>query len=289
MRRLASALVVLGLTPAAASAQPAKASAVVRIDFRALTDDGQQVSDLKADEVTLKINGKPRQIQTLSRFQSAASGPPSGESALPPPYATNVVGESGRMIHILIDDDSIAPGREGPLRDAVRQLTSELGPGDQIGVLTAQGQINMRPAADATKVRLAVDNLAGRASASETESDAQCRTTRVLAALSSMIAITGGTPTTILVFSGGLTPPAVKMIDMSKKSTPTAATAATATSDICPVRPEDFQNIATLASTAHADLYLFHLTDAMAARSTAQDTGFESLAGVTGAEFVRLG
>lgn len=288
MRRFASALVVLTLTPAAASAQPAKASATVRIDFRALTDDGQQVSDLKADEVTLKINGKPRPIQTLSRFQSAASGPPSGGSVLPPPYATNVVGQNGRVIHILIDDESIAPGREGQFREAVRQLTNELGPGDQIGVLTPQGTTNIRPTADAAKVRVAVDNLAGRSSASETESDAQCRTTHVLAALGSMLALTGGTPTTILVFAGGLSPPGQKIIDMSKKGAPTAATAATATNDVCPVRTEDFQNIATLASAAHADLYLFHMTEAMVTRSTTQDAGFESLAGVTGAEFVRL-
>ena len=58
MRRFASALVVLALTPAAAAAQPARASAVVKIDFRALTEDGQQVGDLKPDEVALKINGK---------------------------------------------------------------------------------------------------------------------------------------------------------------------------------------------------------------------------------------
>jgi hypothetical protein len=58
--------------------------------------------------------------------------------------------------------------------------------------------------------------------------------------------------------------------------------------DICPVRPEDFENTGILASTARADLYLFHLTEAMANRSSVQDAGFESLAGVTGAEFARL-
>jgi hypothetical protein len=54
------------------------------------------------------------------------------------------------------------------------------------------------------------------------------------------------------------------------------------------VRPEDFENIGMIASSARADLYLFHLTEAMASRSSTQDAGFESLAGVTGAEFVRL-
>jgi hypothetical protein len=55
---LASALAILGLIPAAADAQPAKATAV-RIDFRALTEEGQQVTDLKTDEITLKVNGRP--------------------------------------------------------------------------------------------------------------------------------------------------------------------------------------------------------------------------------------
>jgi hypothetical protein len=57
---------------------------------------------------------------------------------------------------------------------------------------------------------------------------------------------------------------------------------------MCPVRPEDFQNINALASTANVDLYMFHLTEVMASRSTNQDAGFESLAGATGGEFVRL-
>lgn len=287
-RFLTPALVVFALTPAAGAAQPAKAAAV-KIDFRALTDEGQQVTDLKPDEITLKVNGKPRPIQSLGVFHSAAAADPSpGGPALPPPYATNAVGRSGRVIHALIDDDSITPGREGQVRDAMRLLASELAPGDMLGVLTTQGQVNFRPSADLVKVQRAVDGIVGRGGASETADDAQCRTTRVLAALGSMLSVNGGTPTTILVFSGGLTPPAQKIIDMTRRSAPTDATGATASNDLCPVRPEDYENTGILASSARADLYLFHLTEAMANRSSMQDAGFESLAGVTGAEFVRL-
>jgi hypothetical protein len=273
-----------------AAAQGAKAGAPVKIDFRALTEDGQQVTDLKPDEITLKVNGKARQIQSLGVFHAvAADGSPSpGGSALPPPYATNAGGHTGRVIHVLVDDDSIAPGREGQVREAMRLLASELAPGDTLGVLTTQGQVNFRPSTDLVRVQRAVDGLAGRGSTNETESDAQCRTTHVLAALGSMLALTGGTPTTIVVFSGGLSPPTVKTIDMTKRAAPTAAQVAAATNDVCPVRPEDFENTGLLASTARADLYLFHLTEAMAKHSSTQDAGFESLAGVTGAEFIRV-
>lgn len=284
MRRLAPALVVLTLLPVTAGAQPAKAGAAVKIDFRALTDEGQAVTDLKAGEITLKVNGKPRQIQSLGVSHSSAAGPSAGGSSLPPPYATNAVGKNGRVIHVLVDDDSITPGREVPVKEALRLIQAELAPGDMLGLLTTQAQINLRPSTDLARVQRAADGLVGRGSRTETPADTQCRTTRVLAALGTMLTLTGGTPTTIVVFSAGLAPPAQKTLDMN----PAAAQSEAARNDVCPVRPEDFENVGQVAAVARADLYLFHLIEGMANRSSAQDQGFESLAGVTSAEFVRL-
>ena len=272
---------LLALVPAAAAAQPAKGG-VAKVEFRAVGEDGVPVGDLRADEIALKVNGKTRQVQSLSLFRVAGDPATGGAAPLPPAYTTNSAGVNGRTIHVLIDDDSLAPGREGQVREAVRLIAAEMGPGDRLGVLTPQGQVNIRPDADPGKARRAVDGLAGRASAAESEGDAQCRTTLVLAALSSMLAMTGGTPTTIVIFSGGMSPPKVKQIAIGSLNT------AAATNDVCPVTPEDFQNIGTLAASARADLYLFHVTEGMVNRSTTQDAGFESLGGVTGAEFVRL-
>jgi hypothetical protein len=288
-RVLAPALVALALASAVPAAAQSKGGAPVKIDFRALTEDGQQVGDLKAEEIALKVNGKLRPVQALAVFRgSTAEAPASASSGLPAPYATNAVGRTGRVIHALIDDDSITPGRETQVREAMRLLASELAPGDMLGVLTTQGQVNLRPSTDIARAQRAADGIVGRNGANETAADAQCRTTRVLAALGSMLALTGGTPTTVVVFSGGLTPPAQKIIDMTRRAVPTDATAANATNDVCPVRPEDYENIGQVAASARADLYLFHQTEAMANRSSAQDAGFESLAGVTGAEFFRL-
>jgi hypothetical protein len=279
-RAVVGTVALLALVPASSAAQT-QSAAPVKLDFRALGDDGVPVGDLKPEEIALKVNGKTRVVQSLRLFRATAGGAASGGSgALPPAYATNVLGASGRTIHILIDDDSISPGREGQVREAVRLIASEMGPSDRIGVLTPQGQLNMRPGADATRVRLAVDGLTGRAPSAETEGDAQCRTTRVLAAVGSMLAISGGSPTTIAIFSGGMSPPRVKQVAIGALSG--------GTNDVCPIQPEDFQNIGTLAGTARADLYLFHITEGMVNRSTSQDSGFESLAGVTGAEFIRL-
>jgi hypothetical protein len=177
------------------------------------------------------------------------------------------------------------------VKEAVRLLASEMAPGDRLGVLTTQGVLNMRPAEDLTKVRLAVDELTGHAPSTESEADAQCRTTRLLAAFGSTLALTNGEPTTIVIFSGGISPPAVKQLQLGAR-TRTAIGGSQASpngvNDMCPIEPDTFSNIGMLASTAHADIYMFHLTEAMASRSSAQDAGFESLAGVTNAEFVRL-
>lgn len=277
-------LVTLALGAAALTAPGASAQSKgtpVRFDFRALTEDGGHVRDLKPDELSLKVNGKQRRIQSLSLFSTVPDKAAPG-SALPPPYATNAVGATGRAIHILIDDDSIAPGREAEMREAVRLITSELGPADRVGVMTAQGQLNMRPGADPTHVRLAVDKLSGRAVTNESEQDAQCRTVKLLAALSTVISLSGSTPTTIVLFAGGMSPPKIKQVQIGSLNS------SAATNDLCPVTTEDFQNIATLAASAHADLYVFHVTEGMVVRSTTQAAGIESLAGVTGSEIVRL-
>jgi len=290
MKSAAAALLALLVAPVAA-AQGTTAGAV-RIDFRALTEEGQQVTDLKAGDVALKVNGKPRQLQSLSVFHTAGGAAPAAPGgALPLPYASNAVGHNGRVVHLLIDDDSISPGREGQLKDAVRMLVSELAPGDRIGVLTAQGQVNISPTDDRSRVKLAVDGLTGKAPTVEQESDAQCRTVHVLRALATMLALTGGSPTTIVVFAGGISPPAVKQVVIGRTNrTPLGGREAdpSGVNDVCRVEPDTFENIGALAATARADIYLFHLTEAMANRSTTQDAGFESLAGVTGAEFVRL-
>ena len=176
-----------------------KGAAPLRVNFRALTDDGQQVTDLKVDELALKVNGKARPILSLSMSQTMPGGANVGHADLPIPYATNTIGSGGRIFYVLIDNDSIAPGREGQLKDAIRQLTSELSSGDMVGVLTTQGELNIRPTDDVTKVKLAIDQMAGKGSASETDADAQCRTTHVLRDLGTMIALTGATPTTLVI------------------------------------------------------------------------------------------
>jgi len=294
MQRLAvrafGAVVLLTLGAPGGPAHAQKGNPPLRITFRALTEDGQQVSDLKLEELALRINGKPRQILSLNKSETTSNANEE-HAGLPLPYATNAVSSSGRVFYLLIDNDSIAPGREGPMKEAVSLLTSELSQGDLVGLLTTEGELNIMPTDDIAKVRLAVNQMAGKASSSETASDAQCRTVHILRDLGTMISLTGATPTTLVVFSGGVSMPENKIVNVGGRNrTPIGGSSApaNATTDMCPVRPEDFDNVGSLAATANVDLYMFLLNDAMVNRSPAQDAGFESLAGATGSELVRI-
>ena len=263
----------------------------LRLTFRALTDEGQQVPDLRADELKLKINGKPRPILSLSVSSSTPGGANEGHGGLPIPYATNTMGTSGRAFYLLIDNDSIVPGREGQMKDAVNQLLSELTPGDQIGVLSTQGEFNVTPTDDVTKVKLDVDRMMGRSPVTERDSEAMCRTVHVLRDLGTMISLTGATPTTLVVFSAGLSMPQDKMVNVGARNRTAlggSSAPSSALTDECPVTPEEFGNLGALAATANVDLYVFQLTEARTTQATTLDAGVESLAGATGGEFVRL-
>ena len=258
--------------------QAAKGGAPVRIEFRAVGDDGRLITDLKPDDLTLKVNGKPRPIESLTLFQASAAI--AADAPLPPPYVSNVAGARGRVVQVLVDDDSISPGRETDVRDAVRLLASELSPDDRLGVINTQGTVNIAPSNDFTKTRLAVDGLGGKAPSAESDADAHCRTKRLLGTLGTMLSLGGGAPATIVVFSSGITTPAVNSVRVGSSTS--------GTSDVCPVEPDDFDNVGRLATAAQADLYLFHLIDGRTRHDSTQDAGFESLAGATGAGFVRV-
>src|SRR5690348_4025654 len=90
-----------------AAAQAGRADAPARIDFRAVGEDGALITDLTRDELTLKVNGKPRPVQSLTLFQASAAM--AAEAALPPPYVSNASAARGRIVRVLVDDDSISP------------------------------------------------------------------------------------------------------------------------------------------------------------------------------------
>lgn len=199
---MALLLVVLTARPGADDQPAAAAGGPVRIDFRAVGENGEPLLDLNVESLTLKV-------------------------------ATNVLAHTGRVVNILIDEESIESGRETPVRDAVRRLLDELSPADLIGVRTPQGQVNLRPTADREATRAAVVRLSGQGTRTETDVDAACRSQKTLGALTEMLTTMGPGPTTIVIFSSGLTGPSAAPVLMGQAS------------GTCTVRSSDFQDLGT--------------------------------------------
>ena len=138
-----SIVVALLLVPVAMFAGPevlrgaqGSGAAPIKVQFRAVAEDGQPLLDLKPADVSLRFNGKPREIRSLGLVQPGAAPGAAASPALPAPFASNVSAEPGRDVLIVYDDVSLAPGKEQSLRDGVAQVLDGLTARDRAGFLS---------------------------------------------------------------------------------------------------------------------------------------------------------
>ena len=270
MRAVVLCAATLAIAPAVHAQQTA-----AHVQFRVVDADGAPVADLTAADVTLKIDGHPRPIRSLVLRQADAT---SGgvTSKLPPPYASNTAGGAGRAIVLLIDEDSMAPGREAPFKAALHQFLTELPPGDSVGVLSTQSRINVAPGTDRAVTHQAIDRITGQGNPNESDIDATCRTVMLLKAVTGIVATPSNTPLVLAVFSGGITPVSADAFRIGTAS------------GTCEIRREDLQNLSRAAAVTPLAAYVMHLTEGDVARTTAQTAGLESLAGALGGSFIRV-
>ena len=269
----AATLCTAMLAASAVAAQGPPAPAHVR--FRAIGADGAPIADLQPAEVTLKIDGRPRRVTALVLEQADRSAG-GVASSLPAPYGSNVAPAAARTIVLLLDEDSIAPGREAPVKIALHEFLTELPAGDLVGVLTPQSRINLPPTSDRVAAQKAVDRITGQGHAGESDMDATCRSVMLLKAAAGIAATPADTPTVLAVFSGGITPPSAEAFRIGTNS------------GTCQVRAEDLQNLSKAAAVNTLAVYVMHLTESAVAESAAQSAGLESLAGALGGDLIRV-
>jgi hypothetical protein len=216
-RRLASWLLTAGVTTvlaqAAGSAAPVQTPAqtptfraavsLVTVDFLAVTADGKPVTDLKPEEVTVKVDGKTKKLQSLQHI--AVADPPVGDgsnvalSPAPVPFGSNAITEAGRTFIMVLDDETLLPGKEQPLKDAVSRFLNTLSSRDRLSVVTVpHGSVKTDLTNDHDRVRQIVNAISGNAPREETGSEAACRSRLTLQALTGLLESlrVGESPTT---------------------------------------------------------------------------------------------
>ena len=273
------------------TAPPPSSGEMINIDFYALAADGKPIADLRPEEVAVRINGRSKAIKSLQFVEAAslASGPAAGETARPlaPPFGSNSTSGHGRALIIVIDDESLRPGKERPMRAAIGQLLANLSARDRVSVVTVpHGGMKSDLTTDHDKVSKAVAAITGQAPQDESGQDAACRTRNNLESLEGMLnSMAGGEgPTVVLFFSTGMVGP--------RRDSPI-----TRAPGMCELTPQHFIKVGAAAGVARAHFYIIKpdeppvrpgalVSETIAgAGFTGSDNlleGLENLSGVTG-------
>jgi VWFA-related protein len=316
--QLIVAVLVLGAGVAARPPQtsaPAGTPDLVAFDFIALGPGQRPVTDLTADQIALKVDGRERAVVSLQYVRLADEVVNERVGLLAPPLAapfgTNVRSDDGRTVLIVVNHESIRAGRERPARDAAAKFIATLSPRDYVGLLTVpRGGMMVEPTRNHEDVRTALAQVVGAApqstpqalaavrgipgvSAGQVEtSERACSARLTLEALAGTLNTLATTeaPKTIVFISQGLMP--------ATRDAP-----ASGPPGQCEIRPQHFEEVGTAAGAARAHVYVIQpsdliadtastaLSDPTSSRFTGADDmlqGLQNLAAVTGGELFKL-
>jgi hypothetical protein len=255
-----------------ALAQRTPLTTSVLVDFTARAR-GEVVHDLTVEELTLRVNGRPRAITSLQLVQ--LGGTPL--SAVPEPFALNQPDVMGRSILFVLDWPSIGAGREALLRSSIRAMAASLQPSDRVALaLVPYDGIVVDFTADHALVMDRILSASGRAMRADApSSDFACRSRVTLEAIRGLLeSVSGGVgPTTVVFVSSALAGPVRDGLTTQFPGP-------------CELRPMLFQDVADAAMRARANVYVIEPEVAPSAGATR--AGLEHLAGVTRGTLVTL-
>ncbi len=265
------------------------------VDFLAVTDDGTPLAGLGPADITFKVDGRVRPVASLHFVELDRPVPADRGTDLGPPlpaaYGSNRLEDSGRIVLMAIDRESIRPGRERPARDAALRFLSHLTARDHVGLMTLP-EVAVEPTTDHAQVRDALMHMTGMAPQERTPSESACRARLVLNTLAGMLQAMAGAegPKTVAFIATGLAPP-------------TRDAPMTGAPGQCEIRSVYFDEVGAAASAARAHFYIIQPNDdAVDSAETAsvdrsvsrfrsgEDylNGLQHLAGVTGGQLYRL-
>jgi len=165
-RAALAGLAILGLAaPVVDAQQPPRFRSsveVTSVDVTVVGDRGRPVSDLKAEEFIVRINGLPRRVVSAEWVPLAT---PEGAAAPPPPegYSSNANATGGRLILIAIDQPNIRFGGALAIRTAVESFIDRLQPSDRIAVLGfGPGSASTPFTADRERLKEAIGRMTGQ-------------------------------------------------------------------------------------------------------------------------------
>ena len=284
---IAALALVTAATPFAATEQQAGRGATgepqsITVDFSAVMRDGKPVTDLKAADVALKIDGKARPIKSLEFVRFSGAGVAGAEPVVPA-YITNAAPEAVRSFVLIVDDESVPVGQEHKLREAMTRWTTELPPSDRVALVTVpNGGIKVDLTTDRDRLRKGIAEITPITPVV----DPACRARSTLVTLRNTFETFGrltGHPVIAVFFSATM----VGASQMERAVTPSATSGVGGLSTAggaCNINSEDFKAVGQAAAESHIITYVMH-PDFNPIPATA---GIENVRSVTGAPLLHL-
>ncbi len=136
--------------------------AAVALDVVVVDADGRPVADLRPEDFVLRIDKTPRRVVSahFRAYAAAASEVLPAEDA---PFSTNEGFAPGRLLSIVVDQDSLDAGATRSMTALGSRLFDSLGPRDQTALLTLPGpRLRVPYTADHTALRAGLGSVFGR-------------------------------------------------------------------------------------------------------------------------------
>jgi VWFA-related protein len=165
------ALSLLVATLVAQSSQPTFRTRVdlLRVDVAVVDHSGAPIRDLGAGDFLVKVDGQPRTVSFARFYGPEAEPPAAGVNAAPAAFADNTApAKHGRIVILVADLESIAPGAEKAFFEAAGSLIDRLGPEDSVGLILVPGK-GVELTRDHARVRKVLATARGSASMKDRE------------------------------------------------------------------------------------------------------------------------
>ncbi len=295
---LALAVVLSTLVRAVGQGDPIRSGIeLLTVDFSALDEKGNPVTDLRPEQVSVRLGGVERPVNSLQYVHVA---PPALRSAgalgakeLAPPFGSNYLGDAGRTIILVLENESLRPTIARHVIDAVGRFVTGLAPRDRVALLTTpRGGLLADLSRDHAYIRKLLSGVSGQGPQRSTDSERACRTRDTLVALTGLLEGLAAIdiPKTIVFVSGGIV-------------TPRRDAAANAAPGPCELKAVHYDDVGHAAVAARANFFVIKADDLVidpaasavidpaASRFRSSDeelAGMESLAGVTSGTLLRV-
>ena len=272
-------MLIAGVSGSARTGQDVRSPQTVRIDFMALLKDGTPVTDLKLEDIVLRIDNKIRPIRTLSYLKmseglnsaalavnaAAAGGATGGPSVAPaaevaPPFAMNLVPpvSLARSIVLMVDDETMPIGEEQRLRRALTLFVRSLPATDQVSLVTVpHGRVEVPMTTDREKLAKAIADIQPITPIE----DPACRSRTTLNALQTtmtrMIAQRANDQPVVVAFlSAALN--GISVQEQAQRATVGGQGGVSAQGGACAIRADDFVRVGQAQANARVQFYVIN-------------------------------